>query len=112
MELAGELAVDRVLHDHVQHGAAVIHHDVQLRFHAVRRVPDCYPAHKAGSGALNAIAPGGSQNIRAAGAKRPVFQLILSIPYRKYAYFERRWLHAVRMFPPQCREYFAALPRG
>lgn len=55
---AGELSVERVLHDHIYHGAAVIHHDVQLCFHAVRRVPDCYPAHKAGSGTLNAIAPG------------------------------------------------------
>ena len=40
MELAGELAVDRVLHDHVQHGAAVVHADQQLPLHLPVLVPD------------------------------------------------------------------------
>ena len=32
LELAGELAVDRVLHHHVQHSAAVVHHEIELSF--------------------------------------------------------------------------------
>ena len=70
MELAGELAVDRVLHDHVQHGAAVIHHELQLPAHVLRPVDTGQLAGQTGGGAGEQIAPGGGGDVQPAGPQQ------------------------------------------
>ena len=60
LEGAGELAVKRVFHDNVHHGAAIVHHSVQLCLHACLVMADSYPAGETDCGGiLQAVPPGG-----------------------------------------------------
>ena len=66
----GELAVDRVLHDDVQHGAALVHHGVELLLHLVGAVP-------AGKGTRNRavclgeeVTPGRGGNFQPSGPEQ------------------------------------------
>ena len=69
-QLAGELAVDRVLHDHVQDGAAVVHHDLQLPLHVRRLMAAGYLPPEALPVPLDHVAPGGGLDGRASGPQQ------------------------------------------
>jgi len=70
LEQACELAVDRMLHDDVQHGAALVHHGVELGLHIGAVMTAGHLAQKAGGGRLDDIAPGGSGDLRTGGPEQ------------------------------------------
>ena len=58
LELTYQLAVDRMLHHHVQHGAAVIHADLELPLHLLGGVADGHGVEFPRILPIQKIAPG------------------------------------------------------
>ena len=67
---AGELAVEGVLHDHVQHRAALVHHGVELRLDTVLAVAHRQAADQPGGGGEDDVAPWGGGDVRAPGPEQ------------------------------------------
>ena len=64
-ELAGELAVDGVLHHHIHHLTAVVHHDLQLPGHVGLPVVDAgHGAPQSGALPGKQVPPGGGGDLR------------------------------------------------
>ena len=67
---AGELTVDRVLDGDVQHGAALVHHGVELSFHSGGVVAAGHLPHQARRRGQDHIAPGCGGDLRSGGPEQ------------------------------------------
>ena len=63
-ELAGELTVHRVLHHHVQHLTALVHHDLQFPGHGLPRMDAGHGAHQPRPLLGQYVTPGGGGDVQ------------------------------------------------
>lgn len=70
MKRGGELAVDRVLHDDVQHGAALIHNGVELLLHLVGTVAAGKGTHNGAVRLWKQVSPGSGGDLQSSGPEQ------------------------------------------
>ena len=71
IQVAAQLAVQRVLHGHVHHGAALVHHRIQFGAHLLRRAVDAgQDAGVAAGGRVELISPRRGFDGRTAGPQQ------------------------------------------
>lgn len=70
LKRTGELAVDRVLHDDIEHRAAVVYQQIELLLHLLPRVHTGYCFTKSLWSTLQQISAGCSENLMATGSQQ------------------------------------------
>lgn len=70
MERSGELTIYRVLHDHIQNSAALVHNSIELHLHLVGPVTARKGYQKVGVGSGEQIPPGGGGNLKPTGPQK------------------------------------------